>query len=123
MTGYKNPPRRRTVEIQLQGLNATLRRLAAEYQSGRSWKAIGAEIGVSGPMVYRAVVRQIYPHDNAHRAALGLSLLIESPYCEHCGSAHPPRKTCPSANRAPRPRRPNRRKLALDVLAIIYGQR
>lgn len=37
-----------------------------------SWKAIGAEIGLSGPVVYRAVVKGKIPRSRAVRRALGL---------------------------------------------------
>lgn len=72
MTGYKNPPLRRTPEIQLQRCNANLAHLAEKYRNGQSWDAIGAEIGLSGPVVYRAVVQGKIPRKKAARRALGL---------------------------------------------------
>lgn len=72
MTGYKSPPRRRTLNIPSTGVYANLDVLAERYRGGASWAAIGAEIKVPGIVVYRAVVRQQFPRNRRYRKALGL---------------------------------------------------
>lgn len=72
MTGYRQPPRRRTPEFHLHRKNTNFRRLADKYRAGQSWAAIGEEIGLSGPQVYRAVVQGRIPRSQDARRKLGL---------------------------------------------------
>lgn len=72
MTGYKKPPLRRTPEIHLTPRNAKLAPLAKMYRSGKSWDAIGKEIGLPGMTVYRAVVKGEIPKSMRQRRALGI---------------------------------------------------
>jgi len=90
----KPPPRRRTPAAQLQVCNAVLRPLAAKYLAGMTWQAIGAEIGLSGAVIYRAVVRGVEPKRADDRRALGLPVTAPAPVCAACGVPHT-RVTCP----------------------------
>lgn len=106
MTGYKSPPAKRsTIRVQPQYTN--LERLAARYATGMTWKALGAEIGVSAATVRRAVVLGLYPANNKDRAALGVPLVGTAELCPVHG------KVCAVKHRAataPRkPRRPSRK--------------
>lgn len=72
MTGYKQPPLRRTVNIPSTGANAIMDALTCGYRGGKSWQALGDEIGIPGIVVYRAILFQKYPHNRNYRQALGL---------------------------------------------------
>ena len=84
-TGYKNPPRRRTPEFHLTKCKAIYKRFVDRYRAGESWAAIGAEIGISGTTVYRAVVEGYEPRDNDKRRALGLPATVAVAVCPDCG--------------------------------------
>ena len=81
MTGYKNPPRRKTKKIHLTPRNAISKRLLELYAVHLTWKAVGAEIGITGGMAYRVAVQGYEPRDNAIRSSLGLPVLAPAPVC------------------------------------------
>ncbi len=114
MTGYKSPPAKRST-IRVQPLYPNLERLAAMYALGMTWKAIGAEIGVSAATVRRAVVLGLYPANNKDRAALGVPEVAEVEVCPRCHTTHQ-RKTCPPKKTAA-PRRKRLNRLALWLWA------
>ena len=92
------PPRRRSNPIVVQPLNSNRKRIWSDYARLMTWRAVGAEYGVSAGAVYRLAVSNKEPHDNAIRAAIGLPITAPAPVCGKCGVVHLA-KRCPKRDR------------------------
>lgn len=66
------------------------------YKRLKSWRAVGAEMGISGGMAYRIAKDQYEPKDAHIRAMLGMSAMMPAPACPVCGVVHVARQ-CPMA--------------------------
>jgi len=119
MTGYKIPPRRRTLEFHVTKRNTISKRLAALYRSGMSWRAIGTKFGVSGGMAFRVATQGYEPRKASIRAALGLPVTVPVAVCPIHGVVHIPRR-CPTA--APGKPRRQWKPLALLLWAAWLGR-
>lgn len=124
----KPPPRGKTKFNHLTSCNTIQKRLRARYKVLGTWRAVGAEIGVSSAIVYRVATSNYEPKNNAIRRALGLPLYATVEVCAHCGEAHKAYKVCPkdSKPRAPRRRwpqliwgKPDYRKLSEEEIERI----
>ena len=82
------PPRRRSKPFVVPQLHSVRNRLADDYALLMTWKSVGEKYGVSGRVVYRLVVDDKEPRDNAIRARLGLPALAPAPVCVRCGVVH-----------------------------------
>jgi len=94
-----------------------------KYRPGKTWREIAALPCFQG--VPAATLCAIYkhgrvPHNPAYLRILGLPVTAPAPVCRQCGQVHVT-KRCTARVARPRVRRPSRRKLALDVLRIIYS--
>ena len=86
------PVREKSKPIVFARRTAAQNRLWADYARLFTWRAVGAEYGVSVGAVYRLAVLGKEPRDNAIRARLGLPRLVPVPVCPKCGVVHS--KTC-----------------------------
>ena len=82
------PPREKSKPIVFARRTAAQNLLWADYARLFTWRAVGAEYGVSVGAVYRLAVLGKEPRDNAIRARLGLPALASAPICVKCGMVH-----------------------------------
>ena len=95
------PVREKSKPIVFARRTAAQNLLWADYARLFTWRAVGAEYGVSVGAVYRLAVLGKEPRDNAIRARLGLPALASAPVCQACGVV-PLAKRCPTCRQRAR---------------------
>jgi len=58
------------------------------YKRLKNWRAVGAEMGITGGMAYRIAVDGHEPKEAKIRLQLGLPAMGAAPVCELCGEVH-----------------------------------
>lgn len=84
VTARNRPRGRKTTDI------GTVRRTAQNLHArGLVYRAIAAEMGISGGMAYRLINDPGYePHEAHYREILNLPVMIPAPACSRCGDVH-----------------------------------
>jgi len=69
-------------------MGAVRRRVQRCYEKAGNWRAVGAELGISGGMAYRIAVDGYEPKEVHIRVRLGLPAMAPAPVCAKCGEVH-----------------------------------